>query len=237
MKIKNITADKFRFKIYIFTFIALGILFNACDENPQQFKLGEEFIDSQTQLNVIDTFSVKLSTVIYDTIVTSGTENILVGNYRDDVFGKIKSNSYTQFDHNNFTFKVHKFILLTQTKLSNLTKLPSCKIVMVEIFKFNGNEKSLSLNMLVDKILQRMFLNYLNVIIEEKLKPEIFAYRKGRNARMAVAAVYSKLNQFKYLEQVCLCFVDIEKCFDNILHDKIIKQYPFPKCYRYLLLR
>jgi len=96
MKIKKITADSFRFKIYLFTFIAIGMFFNACDENPQQFKLGEEFIESQTQLSVIDTFSVKLSTVIYDTIVTSGTENILVGNYRDDVFGKIKSNSYFQ---------------------------------------------------------------------------------------------------------------------------------------------
>ena len=96
MNVKNISVENIHFKIYILIIFILGLLFNACDENPQQFKLGEEFIESQTQLNVIDTFSVKLSTVIYDTIVTSGTENILVGNYRDDVFGKIKSNSYFQ---------------------------------------------------------------------------------------------------------------------------------------------
>ena len=95
MNHKNKSVDYIHFKIYILVIFILGLLFNACDENPQQFTLGEEFIESQTQLNVIDTFSVKLSTVIYDTIITSGTENILVGNYQDDVFGKIISNSYS----------------------------------------------------------------------------------------------------------------------------------------------
>ncbi len=96
MNVKNISVNRNHFKIYIKIIFSLGLLFSACDENPQQFKLGEEFIESQTQLNVIDSFSVKLSTVIYDTIVTSGTENLLVGNFRDDVFGEIKSNSYFQ---------------------------------------------------------------------------------------------------------------------------------------------
>jgi len=96
MKRGNEMVDYIHLKKYILVLFVLGLLINACDENPQQFTLGEEFIESQTQLNVIDTFTVKLSTVIYDTVITSATQNILVGNYRDDAFGKIKSNSYFQ---------------------------------------------------------------------------------------------------------------------------------------------
>jgi hypothetical protein len=89
----------------------------------------------------------------------------------------------------------------------------------------------------VDKVLQRMFLNFLDVLIEEKLKPEVFAYRKGRDARMAVANVYAKLNRAKHIKQMCLCSIDVEKCFDNFFHDQIVEQYPFPKSYGFLLHR
>jgi RNA-directed DNA polymerase len=108
---------------------------------------------------------------------------------------------------------------------------------MVEIPKANGSKRSLGISMPVDKVLQRMFLNFLDVLIEEELKPEVFAYRKGRDAKMAVASVYAKLNRAKYIEQMCLCSVDIEKCFDNFFHHQIIEQYPFPKNYSFLLSR
>ncbi|MCI0617942.1 DUF4270 domain-containing protein, partial [bacterium] len=72
------------------------LLFNACKENPGEFTLGEEFIESQTDLTVIDTFSVSLSTVILDSVITSGTGNLLIGSYRDNTFGKITSHSYFQ---------------------------------------------------------------------------------------------------------------------------------------------
>jgi retron-type reverse transcriptase len=155
----------------------------------------------------------------------------------DNVFNKSKSSCYGQVGYSDLTLKSHKFILLKQTKLSNLSKLPPCKIVMVEIPKANGCKGSLGINMPIDRVLQRMFLNFLDVLVEEKLKPEVFAYRKGRDARMAVASVYAKLNRAKYLEQMCLCSVDIEKCFDSILHNQIIEQYPFPKSCSFLLSR
>ena len=77
-------------------FIILYLFFNACDKNPTKFTLGEEFIESQTDLTSIDTFSVNLSTVILDTVTTSGTGSMLIGSYRDDIFGKITSHSYFQ---------------------------------------------------------------------------------------------------------------------------------------------
>jgi len=108
---------------------------------------------------------------------------------------------------------------------------------MVETPKAGGGKRSLGISMPIDKILQRMFLNFLEVLIEEELTSEVFACRKGRDARMAVASVYVKLNRAKYIEQMCVCSVDIEKCFDNFFHDPIKKQCPFPKSYNFLLCR
>jgi hypothetical protein len=122
----------------------------------------------------------------------------------DKVFNDSKNGSYCQVGYSDLILKYHKFDLLSQTKLINISKLPPCKIVMVEISKASGDKKSLGISMPVDKVLQQMFLNYLDVLIEEELKPEVFAYRKGRDARMAVASVYSKLSRAKYIEQMCL---------------------------------
>jgi retron-type reverse transcriptase len=155
----------------------------------------------------------------------------------DKVFNDSKSSSYGQVGYSDLTLKCHKFVLLEQTKLTNLSKLPSCKVVMVEIPKANGGKRSLGINMPIDKVLQRMFLNFLDVVIEEDLKPEVFAYREGRDPRMAVASVYAKLNQAKYIEQICLCSIDIEKSYQNIFHHQIIEQYSFPKSYSFLLSR
>lgn len=155
----------------------------------------------------------------------------------DKIFSESKSSNYGLVGYSDLTLKFHKFVLLEQTKLINLSKLPSCKIVTVEIPKANGGSRSLGVSMPIDKVLQSMFLNFLDVLIEDELKPEVFAYRKGRDARMAVASVYAKLNRAKYIEQMCICSIDIEKCFDNFFHNQIIDQYPFPKNYSFLLHR
>lgn len=89
----------------------------------------------------------------------------------------------------------------------------------------------------VDKVLQRMFITFLDIFIEEKLKSEVFAFRKGRDVKMAVASLYFKLSRIYRTKRICLCSVSVEKCFDDILHDQIIKQYPFPRNYAYLLVR
>jgi hypothetical protein len=77
-------------------FILTTLYFFQCDKNAEKFTLGEDYVDSQTSLNLIDTFSVNLSTLLLDSVVTSGTEALLVGNYRDNVCGYIRSSGYFQ---------------------------------------------------------------------------------------------------------------------------------------------
>jgi hypothetical protein len=77
-------------------FIIPSLFMNACKDNPSELSLGKQYVESQTDLIVIDTFSVRLSTVILDSVKTSGTANALIGGHRDAVFGNISSNSYVQ---------------------------------------------------------------------------------------------------------------------------------------------
>ena len=91
--IKSVVSSQ---KLSLLIIFITSFFLNTCKENPGEFTLGEEFIESQTYITLIDTFSANLSTVILDTVITSGTESMLIGNYRDNVFGKITSHSYFQ---------------------------------------------------------------------------------------------------------------------------------------------
>jgi Domain of unknown function (DUF4270) len=96
MNTNNKPLGSFRIERSVLIIFISYLFFNACKKNPSEFTLGKEFIESQTELTLIDTFSVSLSTVILDTVITSGTGNLLIGNYRDEVFGKTTSHSYFQ---------------------------------------------------------------------------------------------------------------------------------------------
>ncbi len=156
----------------------------------------------------------------------------------DTIFKSGKSISYSQAGYSDLVDKVHKFTLLTDSKYSNLSKLPVCKIVKVDIPKINNNRvRSLRVSMPVDQVLQQMFLTFLDVVVEGVLKPSVFAYRKGRDGRMAVAAAYSNLNRLKYINDFCVCSVNLEHCFSGILHGVILSIFPFPVRYKSLLVR
>jgi hypothetical protein len=91
-------SQKLRFdRCAIAVLSLMWVLFVAgCKNNPESSGLGKEFVESQTAVSLIDTFSVSLSTVIFDKVVTSGGGCILIGNYHDDIFGTITCDSYFQ---------------------------------------------------------------------------------------------------------------------------------------------
>lgn len=106
---------------------------------------------------------------------------------------------------------------------------------MVEIPKADGSKRLLGLSMPIDKVLQQMFLNFLDVLVEKQLYADMFAYRKGRDVHSCVAATYSKLNRSLYLEDISIASFDKNKCFDNILHESILDYYQFPIKHQWLL--
>ncbi len=83
-------------KTTFFLFILLVIVtisINSCTQSDN-FTIGQEFVESQTNLKILDTFKIDMSTVLYDSLATSGTGVAFVGDYNDSDFGTIKSKSY-----------------------------------------------------------------------------------------------------------------------------------------------
>lgn len=88
--------ERFRISFIIENLLLiLGLIVNSsCDETA--FTIGSDLIESQTHVTMIDTFTVSTSTIIIDSMPTSGDSILLVGSYNDNVLGKILSNSFFQ---------------------------------------------------------------------------------------------------------------------------------------------
>jgi hypothetical protein len=74
-------------------FIILIILNYSCTETSE-FSTGTDFVDPQSGLKILDTFKIDLSTVLLDSLWTSGTGMAFVGTYNDEELGKVNSISY-----------------------------------------------------------------------------------------------------------------------------------------------
>ena len=79
--------------------IFLPILFiNSCTDDLLQISIGDNFIHSQTSVVIIDSFDVNLSTVLIDSVATSGSEHLLIGKYHDAHLGNINSTGFFQLN-------------------------------------------------------------------------------------------------------------------------------------------
>lgn len=73
------------------------MVFLSCNTdglNESDFVAGESFTNSNIRVIFTDTMTVEVSTVKFDSIITSDASRILVGQYTDPVFGTIKSSGY-----------------------------------------------------------------------------------------------------------------------------------------------
>jgi hypothetical protein len=71
----------------------LFILLVSCESNDS-LTLGSGFIQSTARIVFTDTLTVSTSTLLRDTIITSGKSIALVGRYCNEIIGSIKSRSY-----------------------------------------------------------------------------------------------------------------------------------------------
>jgi len=74
---------------YIFLHI---ILLSSCEQESTD--IGNEFIKIHSRLTMVDSINVEVSTVLFDSIITSGQENILCGSLSDGEFGYITAKSF-----------------------------------------------------------------------------------------------------------------------------------------------
>lgn len=168
-----------------------------------------------------------------DDLLTSYTFDIRNRIYTIEmVFINIKDNSY-----DGFALKERKLGMLKQTKMSNLSKLPPYKIIMAEMSKVGRDSKLFSVDVSIDNILQYMFLNFLNILVERKFKDKKFGCRKIIDKKGMVSSIYAVLNRNKHIQQTYINLLNLKKCVGDILHSKILKYSILPKKCNFLLLR
>lgn len=72
------------------------------DSDAGEFVVGSDYLALSNKVVLIDTVSVEMSTINFDSLVTSNQSRILVGNYEDPIYGKVKSNSYFQLSSSSY---------------------------------------------------------------------------------------------------------------------------------------
>ncbi|MBD0851145.1 DUF4270 family protein [Maribacter arenosus] len=82
------------------------LLFTSCSDdslNDSDFEAGEIFTDSNIRVLQIDTLTARISTMKFDSIITSQGSRMLVGEYSDPVFGHVRSSSFIEMIPSSFT--------------------------------------------------------------------------------------------------------------------------------------
>lgn len=83
-------------KFILILLFVLTLFSCGTDTDTGEFTVGSDYLALSNKVIMIDTVTVEMSTINFDSLVTSNRSRILIGNYEDPVFGKVKSDSYFQ---------------------------------------------------------------------------------------------------------------------------------------------
>ena len=100
------TCQKARPKSIFALMAILTLVLYSCnkgDYNSSDFVAGDLFTDSHIRVVHIDTCTVAISTMKFDSIITSQATRMLIGKYTDPVFGTVRSSGYMEFLPSTYT--------------------------------------------------------------------------------------------------------------------------------------
>ncbi|RZK87980.1 MAG: hypothetical protein EOO62_38370, partial [Hymenobacter sp.] len=87
--------------------LGLLLLAAACSSTPGNIGVGLPSADANTGAYLVDTLTIKASTVLRDSIITSGSSSLLVGRYIDPQLGTITAKSYVSFGRDGAQLRVY----------------------------------------------------------------------------------------------------------------------------------
>ncbi|MDX9883869.1 MAG: DUF4270 family protein [Prolixibacteraceae bacterium] len=135
-------------KIFSVALLLLTII--SCNDSNDfdSTTIGDDFIKSETTIAIIDTFTVRLSTFIDDSIVTSNTSVGLVGNYTDEDLGIVRAKSFYQLGISTGTYSMDirdKFDSLTITmRYSGVSFGDTTKLQKINVYRLTQELKARS---------------------------------------------------------------------------------------------
>jgi hypothetical protein len=90
-------------KFILMLFFAFTLFSCGTDTDAGEFVVGSDYLAVNNKVILIDTVTVEMSTINFDSLVTSGQSRILIGNYDDPIFGKVKSDGYFQLESDSYS--------------------------------------------------------------------------------------------------------------------------------------
>lgn len=140
----------------------------------------------------------------------------------------------------NLTLKRENLLdYLEKLKYNNLKHYKVDQIRKVYISKGNNDFRPLGIPTIKDRIVQTLFVQILEPVIDVHADNNNFGFRKGRNPHQAIGLLSKLLclkpahqkrhNDKRYFtHSKYILNIAIEKFFDKVHHDWLLKNYPFP---------
>ncbi|WP_179352184.1 DUF4270 family protein [Winogradskyella vidalii] len=88
----------------LFAVITTVLLVISCSTDTEDSLLaGEGFTNTNIRVLSIDTFTVQLSTIKFDSVITSSSERLMIGQYNDNDMGILNASAYLQLSPTSYS--------------------------------------------------------------------------------------------------------------------------------------
>ncbi len=124
----------------------LLLLFAACTKSPiQDFVVGDNFIKSQTGVVMIDTLTLKSSTVKFDSLISNSSGRLLLGCNYNPFSGYVHSNTYFELKFDD-AFNYTSFVYDSLCLILNYDKYFSGDTTVTQTFNIYQLSQQMALN-------------------------------------------------------------------------------------------
>ena len=137
--------------------------------------------------------------------------------------------------------------MLNQSKWINRKKWPQLEVRYVDLYK-DGTYRALCASralstrttaltyVTLDRVLQSAFHYVMDPYYEAKYPSNMYGFRKGRGSIQALGLLKHILEQAQ-LRCLGILMIDMNKCFDHIGHEYILKTLHYPESIKPMILR
>ena len=176
----------------------------------------EELIKAYEKKNTEQVLKIQVS-ILKDYRTTAIAVRRVASNSDSSTPGVDGKTLKTNHDREKFIKILHKIVRNPSTYKPNTVK-------RIWIRKNNGGMRPLGIPTIQDRLVQAVYLEIIDPIVESQSCSNSYGFRKLRSAKDAVLSLRGKLIHPKASEWVLNA--DISKCFDKINHEFLLRHLP-----------